>query len=250
METHYSILGLPPDAGEAAIKKAFREKAKQLHPDIAGPEAETEMRKLLAAYKALLEKERRERYDRAYSSFSNQAGKRGFNYRSHLRAKKDDPTSQAKLIFFEFLHLEDDEAIRLWDAQGGRRFHIERYLDREDWMDCAFMLAEELEKRSRHEEAFWIFCALVREERREPYFRHFAVELEKALRELVRLKLKAAVPLERYVECLTALLNLGFPPKDEARWRAALAEALAEMGEKDEARAAPALPQPHKKRRD
>src|SRR5260370_29949024 len=31
---HYAILGVPADAGEAEIKAAYREKAKQCHPDL------------------------------------------------------------------------------------------------------------------------------------------------------------------------------------------------------------------------
>ena len=58
-----------------------------------------------------------------------------------------NPVSQAKLIFFDILHLEEDEALSIWRGWGGLDFTLEKYLDREDWMDCLFILAEELEKR-------------------------------------------------------------------------------------------------------
>ena len=223
MTNYYELLEVGENATTQEIKKAFRERAKKLHPDIAGETGAEQMRKLLAAYQILSDGNRRFEYDRAYNRFagkywSKKSGKQSFNYRIFLRERKDDPGSQAKLIFFEFLHLEDEAAITIWQEQGGLEFRLERYLDREDWMDCSYILAEELAKRGRIYESFVILVKLVREERRQPYFRHFMEEVEKFLRELVRLRLRSAVDDETYVECIEALMGLGFSPKDEARW--------------------------------
>jgi curved DNA-binding protein CbpA len=228
MENYYSLLGLKPGAGAGEIKKAFRERAKKLHPDIAGERAVGEMRKLLGAYKILSDQNRRFEYDRAYRRFTQT---HHFDYSAFLRERRDDPESQAKLIFFELLHLEEEDAVAVWRGQGGLRFPMEKYLDREDWMDCAFILAEELEKRDCCYEAFILLTDLVREERRRPYFRHFACEVETALKELVRLRLKAAVGGETYVECLERLLGMGFSPREESRWLRSMAETLVGLGD-------------------
>jgi curved DNA-binding protein CbpA len=234
MENYYSLLGIDKTASKQTIKKAFRERAKKLHPDIAGKSGEAQMRRLLSAYETLTDRERRFEYDRAYSRFVE---KGGFDYRTFLRENSGDPASLAKLIFFEFLHLGDDEAVAIWDTQGKLNFRLEKYLDREDYMDCAFILAEELENRGRVYEAFMLLAALVKEERRRPYFKHFMAEIEAILKELVRLKLKAAVGRERYVECLELLLTLGFAKREENRWKRALAETLFDLGEKRNAEA-------------
>ena len=228
MENYYTLLGIPQTASGQDIKKAFREKAKRLHPDIAGEAAAGLMRKLLTAYEILSDRDRRFEYDRAYSRFSE---KYHFDYRTFLREQEDDPESQAKLIFFELLHLEEDAALAVWEARGGLDFPLYQYLDREDWMDCSFMMAEELEKRQRYYEAFMLLVHLVREERRRPYFKHFMEEVESFLKELVRLHLKSAVDPETYAECLEALMDLGFSSRDEARWMRSLAETLIRLGE-------------------
>jgi curved DNA-binding protein CbpA len=232
MENYYSLLGITQNASIEEIKRAFRARAKRLHPDIAGEWAAGEMRKLLSAYEVLSDQERRYEYDKVYNRFLN---KYTFDYRTFLEEQEDNPESRAKLIFFELLHIEEDRALDLWRAQGGLDFPMEKYLDREDWMDCTYILAEELDRRGCCYEALMLLIRLIREERRRPYFKHFMDEIESFLKELVRLRLRSSVEAEAYMECIKALLDLGFSPKDEARWMRSMAEVLISIGETKEA---------------
>jgi len=231
MNNYYELLEVREGASTQEIKKAFRERAKKLHPDISGKSGGEEMRKLLAAYKTLSDRNRRFEYDRAYARF---AGKYRFDYRSFLR-EKNDPESRSKLVFFELLHMEEDEALSIWQSQGGLDFPLEKYLDREDWMDCSFILAEELAARGRYYEAFMLLVKLIREERRLPYFRHFMEEVEKFLKELVRLELRPELDDETYLKCLEELVSLGFSPRYEAGVFRSIAETLFRLGEFDSA---------------
>jgi molecular chaperone DnaJ len=62
---YYEILGVPRDADEAAIKKAFRRLAREMHPDVSDdPQAEEKFRDVAEAYEVLSSAERREFYDR------------------------------------------------------------------------------------------------------------------------------------------------------------------------------------------
>jgi curved DNA-binding protein CbpA len=234
VNNYYDILGVAHNATGGEIKKAFREKAKRLHPDVAGKGAEEAMRRLLTAYEVLSSAERRYEYDRAYARFVRNPG---FDYRTWLRERAGDPESpermacRAKLVFFELLHLEEDEAIGIWRQNGGVNFQMEKYLDREDWMDCLFILAEELDKRGFSYEAWRLLVILAREERRRPYFRHFAGELRKYLKELARLRLRPQVDDETWIDCMQTMLTLDFPVSDEARWMRSLAETLHALGD-------------------
>jgi molecular chaperone DnaJ len=59
----YLILGVPRTASSSAIRRAFRRRAKELHPD-AGPGSSAEaFLELQAAYETLADAERRRRYD-------------------------------------------------------------------------------------------------------------------------------------------------------------------------------------------
>jgi molecular chaperone DnaJ len=62
---YYELLGVPRDCDEAAIKKAFRRLARQLHPDVSdAPETEVRFREVSEAYEVLSNTETRALYDR------------------------------------------------------------------------------------------------------------------------------------------------------------------------------------------
>jgi molecular chaperone DnaJ len=62
---YYELLGVPRDADDATIKKAFRRLARELHPDVSSePETEIRFREVTEAYEVLSSSERRALYDR------------------------------------------------------------------------------------------------------------------------------------------------------------------------------------------
>lgn len=61
----YAILGVSKDATDAEIKKAFRRKARELHPDVnKAPDAEDRFKELNEAYDVLSDANKRAQYDR------------------------------------------------------------------------------------------------------------------------------------------------------------------------------------------
>ncbi|HCR44346.1 MAG TPA: molecular chaperone DnaJ, partial [Ruminococcaceae bacterium] len=62
---YYEVMGVPKNATDAEIKKAYRKLAKQYHPDLhpGDKEAEQKFKEVNEAYEVLSDKDKRARYD-------------------------------------------------------------------------------------------------------------------------------------------------------------------------------------------
>ena len=63
MSNYYEVLGVSRDASPEEIKRAYRKKARQMHPDVAGPGHEDEFKEVSTAYEVLSDADKRQRYD-------------------------------------------------------------------------------------------------------------------------------------------------------------------------------------------
>src|ERR1700689_1758027 len=62
---YYEVLGVPRDADQDAIRRAYRKLAREYHPDLnSDSDAEERFKELGEAYEVLSDAEKRERYDR------------------------------------------------------------------------------------------------------------------------------------------------------------------------------------------
>lgn len=87
---YYRILGVPEDADESTIKKAFRKLAKQYHPDTnnGNPEAEKKFREINEAYSVLSDEGKRKEYDE-----SRKVGQNSFGENEKQSTRKKSQTA-------------------------------------------------------------------------------------------------------------------------------------------------------------
>ncbi|TVR59076.1 MAG: J domain-containing protein [Spirochaetaceae bacterium] len=228
VETYYSLLRVDVDSTREEIKRGFRRRAKELHPDVRSHDknAADKMRTLIHAYETLMDPIMRRQYDLTHRIMPAEFR---FDYRAFLRAQTD-ATNRSKLIFFELLHSNPDDAIEIYESllRTVPSYDLSEYMDREDYMDCAFLLAEEYERRDFFVRAYELYVSTVILEFESPYFRHFFEDVTSRLRSLVCHKMPGEVPVETASRFLTELLSLPLPRKDIAMYHKRLSEIFIE----------------------
>ena len=242
MENYYDVLGIPPDSNEKVIKSAFRNKAKKYHPDMGGGDLlcdeaglppkgfseksgktavasirESAMRLILEAYRILSDGEKRRTYDRILRKQKIERG--GFNYRAFLKARREDPESQAKLIVYDLLHNLDDEALDVYErSKSFGDFRLERWLDRGEAMDAEYCLAEEYERRGRLLKAYAIYKRLIGMEQEKAWFRYYFDVVALRFRTLVLQKMPGRIDEDDYLDRLDESIAMDIGARDSAQF--------------------------------
>lgn len=78
---YYDVLGVPKGSEQEALKKAYRSKAKELHPDrnSDNPNAEAQFKEVNEAYEVLKDADKKAAYDRyGHAAFEGGGGGQGF----------------------------------------------------------------------------------------------------------------------------------------------------------------------------
>lgn len=231
MKDYYAILGLKPECVRKDVRRAYRIKAKEVHPDLSGDEGTARFLALKEAYEVLYSKTTREAYDQTWRATRKTGKTTDWDYRDFLHGRKDDPQSLARLICYDLLHDRDDEAVELYDgAQSGGFFSLRKYLEREDFMDYAFLLAEAYLEQDAAVKAYRLLRGIAELEEEDPYFKHFYVEVLERMAAIVRQSLPEDDDNRLRMAFISDLVKLSYHPKEEARLRKLLSELLTAAG--------------------
>ncbi len=173
----YKRLGISENSTPDEVKKAFRRKIKKLHPDLAKRTRENslELSQLISAYETILNVHKKRKYY-AHSQFAIEMNKTRFNYRTFLAYRLHEPRCWGKLILYEFLHKRNTQALELFERY--KEVHsLKNALSRDEFLDCMVFLGEEYHRLGHYMDAFSCFEKIVQEEKKEPYFRDFMVDI-------------------------------------------------------------------------
>jgi tetratricopeptide (TPR) repeat protein len=229
---HYNTLGISPRASAVEIKRSFRRRAKELHPDTALVGSDERMRSLIDAYEVLSDPQRRHNYDRTHASLFRTVT---FDYREFLRQRRHDYVSQSKLIFYDLLNSHDEEALETYEQLIMAHIDLRKYMSHEDFMDCSFLLAEAFERRGDLVRSADLYRRLYLYERERPYFHHFVDEVVDRLRTLICFKMVPHLPADLVVAHIENLIDMDISRKDSAFFHKKIAEIYSSNGDNDRA---------------
>lgn len=242
MHDCYKILGVPHNATAAEIRRAYRQKAKLLHPDITHEDSE-KFRELVQAYETLSDIKSRSLFDESFAyknsaqaSHSN-GKKQSFDYRTWLMERNDDE-SRAKLIFFDLTHNREDSAVSEFKNMNMTRsgFKLSKWFTREDFMDYGFILAEELVLRQEYYDAVILLEQIIRMEYSYSYFKLFFPEVMSLSRHILRNNIDGQVNDELAIDAWERALDLKFDKTDDSFFLQKMADAYDRIGDKYTAR--------------
>lgn len=218
MEDCYKILGVKRGATVSEIRRAYRKKVKELHPDASGTvETSPEFRRVVRAYEILSDAHSRAIFDSSVAEHFRNKKKKVWDYREWLLSREDDE-SRAKLIFFDLMHQREDEAVAEYKRMQTERskFSLKHWFTREDFMDYGFILCEELVLREEYYDAALLLCQIVTMEYKFEYFRLFFPEVLDFLRNILRNHTEGKISDELALDVYEHALELQLGKSDDA----------------------------------
>lgn len=236
MRDFYKILGVQPNATLAEIRRAYRKRAKELHPDITGADSEA-FRELVKAYETLSDAKSRSLFDESNmfskeKQYQQKGSAESFDYRKWLLERADDE-SYAKLIFFDLTHNREDDAVNTFKEMNMQRlnFRLSKWFTREDFMDYGFILSEELVMRQEYYDAVILLSQIIKMNRTYDYFKLFFPEVLGLARHILRNNIEGQINDELAIDAWEQALDLGFTKDDDSFFLLKMADAYERIGD-------------------
>ncbi|HEY6703506.1 MAG TPA: DnaJ domain-containing protein, partial [Xanthobacteraceae bacterium] len=125
-EDPYAVLGVKPEATQDEIRKAYRQLAKKLHPDLnpGDKQAEEKFKQVSAAYDLLGDADKRGRYDRGEIDASGNERQRERYYRDFHGAGAESHAYSNSGGYADFMDSEDILKEMFGRGGGEARFRM------------------------------------------------------------------------------------------------------------------------------
>jgi len=232
----YKVLGVKPEATLAEIKRAYREKVKEFHPDLSGDITHRdELNEVIQAYRVLSDQRQRSIFDDSFfvHIHRNKADYKTFNYYEWLIAR-EDPESRAKLIFYTLMHQKEDEAVAEFKRMqiNHPTFTLKDWFTREDFMDYGYILAEELVIRGEYYDAFILLEQIIQMEYSFNYFKLFFPEVIDFTLSILKNDIEGIISDELALDVYERALDLNFGKNADNLFFKKMAEIYLRMGDK------------------
>jgi curved DNA-binding protein CbpA len=235
---YYEVLQVSPSATAEDIQKSFRRLVLVYHPD-KNPDrrewSEQRIRELIRANEVLGDEEKRRVFDQVRRLHREPTGT---TPREPFYRRRRDPAARARLILHLLLEEKPSEARTILAeevARHGEEF-LSKHLERRDYLDCAFLLAEHALERKDFYEAFLRLRDFYRIDRHARYPRHYRDHAHQLLKDVFLRKLPKSLSPEGVLSVLFDASDLDLSPPEDAQRLELVAEAQIRSGDREGAR--------------
>ena len=235
MTDFYKVLGIRQNATLAEIKRAYREKVKNLHPDLTGDiTRKDEFNEVVHAYRVLSDSRQRNIFDESFFfKARRQSGKtESFDYYKWLSAR-EDYESRAKLIFYTLMRNKEDEAVAEFKRMQVNHpdFTLKDFFTREDFMDYGYILAEELVIRAEYYDAFLLLEQIIKMEYSYHYFYIFFPEVISFTLNILKRNIDGVINDELALDVYERALDLELGKTNDAFFLCKMSEEYRRLGD-------------------
>lgn len=239
MKDFYEVLGVRENASLAEIKKAYRKKVKDLHPDLTGDVSQKDkFDEVVKAYRVLSDARQRSIFDESFFIRIKKQNKNyeSFDYYKWLSAREDEE-SRAKLIFFTLMHQREDEAVSEFKKMQMNHsdFSLKKWFTREDFMDYGYILAEELVIRGEYYDAFLLLEQIIKMEYSYSYFYIFFPEVIDFALTILKKNIDRVIPDELALDVYERALDLNLGRVNDRFFLKKMGEEYERLGDKETA---------------
>lgn len=189
MVNYYDILEVHHEVSTEELKRSFRTLIKKYHPDIHGQNklwAETKTKTIIQAYKTLSDSISREHYDRRYKHILHTHSKQRPRNKTEPAVASDDIQERVRTILTDLLNGHVHHAIknyeRLLKDYAGIDFFSS--LNKRDYIDCNFLLAEAYEKLKKHDMAIGLYEFILEKGKGNTHRNHLLHEVKERIRNI------------------------------------------------------------------
>ena len=235
MKDFYKILGVRKEATLAEIKRAYREKVKNLHPDLTGDiSRRDEFNEVVHAYRVLADAHQRSIFDESFffRAKANPHNAQSFDYYKWLSGR-DDYESRAKLIFYTLMHNKEDEAVAEFKRMQMNHadFSLKKWFTREDFMDYGYILAEELVIRGEYYDAMILLEQIIQMEYSYQYFYIFFPEVIDFTLNILKHNIDGIISDELALDVYERALDLNLGTRNDAFFLRKMSEEYRRLGD-------------------
>lgn len=233
MINYYQVLKVDEESNNEKIKDSFRKLVKKYHPDknrSNGNYSEGKIKLLIEAYKTLTNSEKRTHYDKLlqYNSEEKQ-----YHYKEKHTNDNSSLSVQAKQVLSGLLNKNGPQAVKNYEhlQKNIEKFILFKFLSLKDYLDCAFLLAEEYEKQGKYELAFKLYEDVHQKENGNPARKYLHEEIKDRIMRLSCKKLVKQAQTKSAISYLQRTLNFKLSKAEKAFVYKKIADCYLRLGE-------------------